>query len=335
MQLLRVLPPFLTDAFMGPLAAAGTDFLSFARVSHLLHERLRFDQARRAPPILLGRHAPNSTGVGSAPLSGGPFPVVAAAHVLSPFPGGPSQSGSRRRTTAAIGFRCFQPGHLAPDCMGTRVDGCRSCRTAQHTVATCPLGGVAPSPLLQAPSSSRASAPAGVTTPASTSLMASAPPAPQSRAIAHSVDIVGAVAAVTSPRSDLTVDLATELNGSNTSSLIYFSPSTIPLTEPTVLNFPATTKGTDSTEIFPPARHNSPADPGPSPPRDSTTPSDARWPTPDEKTPVARQPCAPLSAYIQGQRRQHSKTSSSTKARSTRAGFALVFLFFFYNFVYY
>jgi hypothetical protein len=48
MQLLWVLPSFLSDAFMGPLAAAGTDFLPFVRVSQLLHERLRFDQARRA-----------------------------------------------------------------------------------------------------------------------------------------------------------------------------------------------------------------------------------------------------------------------------------------------
>ena len=134
MELLRVLPPFLTDAFMD----AFHDFLPFTRVSELLHERLRFDQARRASPIILGRHVPPSPGVGSAPLSSGSFPVAAAAHALASSPVGPSHSGSRRHPTASLCFRCFQQGHWAPDCMGTRVEGCRSCRTAQHTAANCP-----------------------------------------------------------------------------------------------------------------------------------------------------------------------------------------------------
>jgi hypothetical protein len=86
--------------------------------------------------------------------------------------------------------------------------------------------------------------------------------------------IVGAAAAVTPahPRSDFPVDLATELNRSNTSLSLYFSPSNIPLTEPTVLNFPDTMAGTDSTGLLPPARHNFTADAGPSTPREGTTP---------------------------------------------------------------
>ena len=65
-QLLMVLPQFLSDLFMAPLLAiAPTDFLSFGHVSHLIHEHINFDKARRAPPILLGRHVSTSSGVGT------------------------------------------------------------------------------------------------------------------------------------------------------------------------------------------------------------------------------------------------------------------------------
>jgi hypothetical protein len=126
---------------------------------------------------------------------------------------------------------------MAPDCVGERIEGCRSCRTATHTAATCPLGGVAPSQLLPAPSPPRASAPAVVTASASSSLMAPVSTVAPPRALAQSVEIVGAAAAVTPPhpRSDFPVDLATEPYSSNTSLSLNFSPSTISLTEPTVL----------------------------------------------------------------------------------------------------
>ena len=55
------------------------------------------------------------------------------------------------------------------------------------------------------------------------------------------------------------------------------------------------TEGTDFTELLPPARRNFTADPGPGTPREGTTPSDARWPTPVGTTPVSQQPCAPPS----------------------------------------
>ena len=211
---------------MGPLLAAHpVDFLPFAHVSHLLHERITFDKARRVPPIILGRPVSTSSGVGMAPPDGGQFSVVAAANaVLSPSPGGSSQSGSRRRPTSTICYRCWQPGHLSHDCMGARVAGCRACRTAQHTAATCPLGGGASSSL---PSLPPAAVPAVVPPPALPSALpiALAPPAPPSRRTFAGRPADGIGAAAVGPFSDLTVTFATESHDSNPSLSNYFSSS--------------------------------------------------------------------------------------------------------------
>jgi hypothetical protein len=172
--------------------------------------------------------------------------------------------------------------------MGARLEGCRTCRIATHTAATCPLEGVVPSPLLPVHSPPRSTAPDVVTTSSSSLLVAPVPPRP----LAHSVELVGA-AAVTNSSSDSTADLATERSHSNTSLSLYSLTSTLPSTEPSVLNFPDTAESTDPTELPLPARRNFTAAPGPGTPREGTTPFDARCPTPEQTTPVFRQPGAP------------------------------------------
>jgi hypothetical protein len=100
LQLLRILPPFLMDTFIGPLAATGQDFLLFSHVSHLLQERVRFDHTRWALPILLNRSAalpPEINSFSSSPSNGGNLPVAAAAHT-SPSSGRTNSSDARRRT---------------------------------------------------------------------------------------------------------------------------------------------------------------------------------------------------------------------------------------------
>jgi hypothetical protein len=79
---------------------------------------------------------------------------------------------------------------------------------------------------------------------------------------------------------------------SNPSLSDYFTPPVTSAPEPIIFHpdFPAavTPAGTTSMEILPPAAAS-----GPGTPTDSILPSDARQATPDEKTPVPRQPCAP------------------------------------------
>ena len=53
-------PTVVTDAFMVTLVSTGNNFIPFNQVSHILQERTRFDQARRAAPILLNPTAHTS-----------------------------------------------------------------------------------------------------------------------------------------------------------------------------------------------------------------------------------------------------------------------------------
>ena len=107
---------------------------------------------------------------------------------------------------------------------GARVAVCRACRTAQHTAATCPLGGGASS---QLPSLPPAAVPAVVPPPALPSALpiALAPPAPPSRRTFAGRPADGIGAAAVGPFSDLTVTFATESHDSNPSLSNYFSSS--------------------------------------------------------------------------------------------------------------
>ena len=82
------------------------------------------------------------------------------------------------------------------------------------------------------------------------------------RPLAHSVDIVGE-AAVTNSSSDSTADLATEHSRSNTRLSHYSLTSTLPSTEPPVLNFPDTAEGTGPTELLQPGAQQFYRRPGP------------------------------------------------------------------------
>ena len=124
-----------------------TDFLTFKQVMIIVQERIRL--LNRGSTSTGGSTIPAPrNGLGAA---AGPSPMAAAAH-HSVSAGGTQHPATRRRITMC--YRCYRTGHIASECLGERVEGCRTCKTADHTAATCPVDG-APASSFQSASSLR------------------------------------------------------------------------------------------------------------------------------------------------------------------------------------